>query len=400
MIAGNPVLVLCDNVERGKTIFQSTAVLANRQFNVCLPYQLDNKYYRAQLDFCLTTLNSKCTSTLLEACLQAQAYQANDGGKTSSTNIEENSSDDEDNQDKNKIAKTKYSVNSFDAVVFVVHEETAVASLDRLSRSTDRFNPVIRLCIVYTEAGNSRIITSTEDTPIASLTEETLADIQEWCLEHEYELVHTQQDEDVYDTDDGVGRVREALEAHIWPICEMKTNKRDSIAKHNAVATLVPEADDFEERTVDRTLLASSASLLDQNPFLSGMNWTEAGLQLEEDNDIDNALDGDEFTRGNKDLTDDALEQMDGEFDMLLKMMLQARETAASLPDEERHALAARVVTTLARQFEESPNSGIDNILADHRAHYKIQPSTSGDDTIRRLGSTDPYSNEKSADEE
>jgi hypothetical protein len=75
-----------------------------------------------------------------------------------------------------------------------------LSSLTRLARSVKRFNPAIRLCISYTERDGSLLNRSDNDAPMASLVEETLADMFDWCLEHEYELVHTHPDEDVNDT--------------------------------------------------------------------------------------------------------------------------------------------------------------------------------------------------------
>ena len=73
------------------------------------------------------------------------------------------------------------------------------------------------------------------------------------------------------------------------------------------------------------------------------------------------------------------------------------------MPDEERHALAARVVTTLARQFDaDNADSGTDDLLTDRHTNYAAPPPLSTDDdaVINRLdsSSTNPYSSEKSND--
>jgi hypothetical protein len=67
-----------------------------------------------------------------------------------------------------------------------------------MARYALTLDPAICLCLAY-----HPVNTVNKDTlptqPVASLAEEILADVRDWCLEHDYELVCTQPDEDEKD---------------------------------------------------------------------------------------------------------------------------------------------------------------------------------------------------------
>ncbi|KAI8055838.1 hypothetical protein BDF22DRAFT_672463 [Syncephalis plumigaleata] len=284
--------------------------LRDNESFVFLSYPLDNKYYRASLDFYLT-----------------DSVVFSDSSDTTSDN-------------------EPHTIPSFDA--------TTLSALTRLAHSANRFNPAIRLCIAYTERDDSSLTRNDNDVPVASLVEETLADMLDWCLEHEYELVHTHPDEDVDDTEDGVGRIREALEAHIWPHCEMKTTRSASTVALDEMETALAlnTTDEAKDATNDKQQLVSSKS--SSLPFRHSATTSRTSIRYLIWNPFLSALTSNQL----KDL-----DQMDGEFDRLLQMMLHAREMATQLPDTERHALAEQVITTLAHLTVETDQPQTDSPL-------------------------------------
>ncbi|RKP06886.1 hypothetical protein THASP1DRAFT_31298 [Thamnocephalis sphaerospora] len=360
----NPVLVVCDDLERAQEPFRRLLLAAGVAWEaqheqrpdgerVRVPYSLDNKYYSAQLTFCLAT-HACSRDNLDKDVVNKEANDAHEGD-----NGDGGSEADSEDQEHEQARR-------YDAVVLAFQSETSAMQLDRLARTVLSLDPAIRLCLAYSSAAagedaHAAAMAGSTAQPVPSLAEETLADVGDWCLANEYELVCTRPDEDALDTEDGVGRLREALEAHIWPVCTMKQH---ADAKHSAVAALfggnrglgdalVPEADQLEERVAtvrsaevspllasralqDAPLQASRAlaSLAQGNPFMTSEDWLD-NVELQ-----------------NEQAEEAAMDRLDLEFGSLLQMMQQARVTAATLPSEERHALASQVIMSLAQQFD------------------------------------------------
>jgi hypothetical protein len=122
--------------------------------------------------------------------------------------------------------------------------------------------------------------------------------------------------------DDGARRVREALEAHVWPGLTMKTEKK--LGSSSNVDTNVAAREDDDDRSVAGTKTKKSAS---------GADADENG-----DGDGDGAA-------------DESMEHMES-MESMLAEMARVRAAAAGASDEERRKAAAEVAKRMMRMFD------------------------------------------------
>ena len=176
-----------------------------------------------------------------------------------------------------------------EAVVFVV--DNVLVELDKLgewSEWLDKADPEVRILLVNSSTSAPGFL--------------------EWCIEREFELVHYLSDgEDdaggLLGHSDGMGRVREALECHMWPSRSMK----ESGSTLTSLLT-APEGHDEEDVKVD-----GGPAILDGVDDLLG----EGNLE--------------DLLNGN------------GDFNDLFGNLLKLREVANGLPADERRQYAEKV---------------------------------------------------------
>ena len=118
--------------------------------------------------------------------------------------------------------------------------------------------------------------------------------------------------------DDGARRVREALEAHVWPGLTMKTEKK--LGSSSNVDTNVAAREDDDDRSVARTKTKKCAS----------------------------GADADENGDG---AADESMERMES-MESMLAEMARVRAAAAGASDEERRKAAAEVAKRMMRMFD------------------------------------------------
>ncbi len=121
--------------------------------------------------------------------------------------------------------------------------------------------------------------------------------------------------------DDGARRVREALEAHVWPGLTMKTEKKTGSSSN--VDTNVAAREDDDEKVAGTTTKKSAP----------GADADENG-----DGDGDGAA-------------DESMERMES-MESMLAEMARVRAAAAGASDEERRKAAAEVAKRMMRMFD------------------------------------------------
>ena len=121
--------------------------------------------------------------------------------------------------------------------------------------------------------------------------------------------------------DDGAGRVREALEAHVWPGLTMKTEKKTG-SSSNVDTNVAAREDDDEKVAGTKTKKSASGADADENG----------------DGDGDGAA-------------DESMERMES-MESMLAEMARVRAAAAGASDEERRKAAAEVAKRMMRMFD------------------------------------------------
>ena len=121
--------------------------------------------------------------------------------------------------------------------------------------------------------------------------------------------------------DDGARRVREALEAHVWPGLTMKTEKKTG-SSSNVDTNVAAREDDDEKVAGTKTKKCASGADADENG----------------DGDGDGAA-------------DESMERMES-MESMLAEMARVRAAAAGASDEERRKAAAEVAKRMMRMFD------------------------------------------------
>ena len=121
--------------------------------------------------------------------------------------------------------------------------------------------------------------------------------------------------------DDGARRVREALEAHVWPGLTMKTEKKTG-SSSNVDTNVAAREDDDEKVAGTKTKKSASGADADENG----------------DGDGDGAA-------------DESMERMES-MESMLAEMARVRAAAAGASDEERRKAAAEVAKRMMRMFD------------------------------------------------
>ena len=123
--------------------------------------------------------------------------------------------------------------------------------------------------------------------------------------------------------DDGARRVREALEAHVWPGLTMKTEKKTG-SSSNVDTNVAAREDDDEKVAGTKTKKSASGAGADENG--------------DENGDGDGAA-------------DESVERMES-MESMLAEMARVRAAAAGASDEERRKAAAEVAKRMMRMFD------------------------------------------------
>ena len=123
--------------------------------------------------------------------------------------------------------------------------------------------------------------------------------------------------------DDGARRVREALEAHVWPGLTMKTEKKTG-SSSNVDTNVAAREDDDEKVAGTKTKKSASGADADENG--------------DENGDGDGAA-------------DESVERMES-MESMLAEMARVRAAAAGASDEERRKAAAEVAKRMMRMFD------------------------------------------------
>lgn len=191
----------------------------------------------------------------------------------------------------------------------------------------------------------------------------------EWCLDHGFEYVEAAAGAPVLDAAlsldgdrQGVARVREALEAHMWPGLELKQQLG---AGKGPGAPAAAAADDTRDQGAEAgqaagaagppergAAAAASAAAPDSAaaPSAASAASTEEGTKQRAAGGSPGGAERDEAgVRGASDPREDAdLEAGVESFERLMQQLQGARERLAKLPDSERRAQAAALALKFA----------------------------------------------------
>eukprot|EP00041_Stephanoeca_diplocostata_P024214 m.607131 g.607131 ORF g.607131 m.607131 type:complete len:348 (+) comp22477_c0_seq3:194-1237(+) len=202
----------------------------------------------------------------------------------------------------------------------------------------------IRLITEYSgensEDDNARKSATPDDSSILS-----------WCLEHDFEYIENTASDDIdaeaplnADKGYGIGRVREALQAHMWPGLKMKGKPSQSEdTAHSSTTSSAASAQGDSDCAGDKTCTHATDNLT-----LAALDADVTGNAESSDMskgfDLQSLLQNmDVLSRAPNDDDEDALEADDSAFATLLGQMRAMKEQASVLPDSQRKDYAERV---------------------------------------------------------